>query len=120
MKKEIKKATEKIGKEGPTCIIVVLRREKKKKKNYQKLSSLQTLPKLKNERKKNKILKITYWFLFENKKRTCIGISPMKIDKLTTSTQKMVNIPNHQRNANWSHKDVSPHTHQNDCHQSIN
>ena len=33
--------------------------------------------------------------------------------------QKMLNITNHQRNANPNHSEISPHTSQNDYHQNV-
>ena len=33
--------------------------------------------------------------------------------------EKMLNIANHQRNANQNHNETSPHTCQNDYHQKV-
>ena len=55
----------------------------------------------------------------KNGQKTQIDISPKKIYRLPQTHERMLNIINHQRNANQNYNEISSHTGQNGHHQKI-
>ena len=56
----------------------------------------------------------------KNGQRIQIGISPKKTYTWPTGHEKMLNITNHQGNANQNHNEILPHICQNGCYQKDN
>ena len=51
--------------------------------------------------------------------RRCAPRQPVLPLKQAVLQEKMLSLPNHQRNANQNHNEVSPHTRQNGHHQKV-
>ena len=68
---------------------------------------------LTQHQKKKKTLKI----LFKNSQKNCIDICQVGNAYGQQAHEKMLNLTNHQRNANQNHNEVPLHTGQNGHHQ---